>query len=472
MLTFTSRSRIEKFLECPRAGYINYLWGGRGIVPVRHAVPLATGIYTHEGLAALLIDVKNGNGNCSESTDACVRHVVAAYRREVESFQLESRENSANFAYVLAEQCALVEAFIRGFALSVLPGLLERYEIIDVEKEELAALDDSLLLQGRLDASLRERSTGDLHVVSFKTAASWDERNDRACEHDIQGLTETYLLEKRLEAHNNAIRILTSTALTSPDVEIPAKVIEATAKYKEYVGRFLENDKVMGVLMIYMIKGRRYEGSTEGRWEQHSPLIRGYRKVIGADVEYAHSLYYTNPENKSGKGRLGKGWEPFNVWEMEGGVKEWIRLLATGTIQPDEGNILEAQFKRPPAYFRNQEDIDSTLTQIQGIEAGIRDGIKAIQHYAPLVDVPNMDADYHRRLLDTLFPQRKRACDWPSTCEYQGVCYNTETFRDPFGMNKYESRVPHHDAEKEEHERLYKIDLVLDDPRREEETFV
>lgn len=474
-MTYTSRSRIDRFNECNRAGYINYMWAGRGVVPAASSVYFSTGIWTHDGLAKLFWGLSTiqkreeiTQAHVDELTDTAVVDAVYGYRESITSFQLEDdgehKEDPIHFGFVLAEQCALVEAFIRSFAIAVLPGILERYEIIDVEREEASELDSTLTLQGRVDVTLRERETGDLYLISFKTAAQYDKRQKKANAHDIQGLTETYLVEQRIKRENEALLKL-QVDLTEADTLFPTmhpQILRAAQKYNEYINRFGQAEKVMGVLMIYLVKGKRYESSSvAGRWEQHSPLIRGYRKVIGAEMEYAHSLFFNNPENKSGKGRLGKGWEPFNAWELEGGIKTWIDMLQMGDIQRDEGDILAAQFIQPAPYFRRQQDIDSQLIQIGGIETRIEQALEIVQE-------AEMGSDDHRGMLDAVFPQNKRACHYPRDCEFINVCYNDQVFIDPVGSGLFKWREPHHTLEKLQHGKLYGYGLPDMDYTRED----
>ena len=39
--------------------------------------------------------------------------------------------------YVYYEQASLIEAFIRGYAAFVLPQLIDRFEVVEVEREDL-----------------------------------------------------------------------------------------------------------------------------------------------------------------------------------------------------------------------------------------------------------------------------------------------------------------------------------------------
>jgi hypothetical protein len=437
-------------------GYIQFLWEGRGLVKRGASVYLSTGSYTHIGLEQIFKWCKNNNNENphDEIVNMACALATSKYREEIKErgFDLEDGEDRTNEKYVVEEQCALVEAFIRSFCFVVLPDLLAQYRVVDVEREEEHE-EGNLVIQGRIDVILEELTTGHIYIISFKTSAGWDRRQEKANEHDNQGLSETYLLEKRLANQNEYIDLV-SNNLQPTEERTSKEVIKATQKYLEYINKFRKNDKVMGVLMIYFLKGKRYETSEgSGRWEQKSPLIRAYRKLVGVEYEYSGSLYYPKPENKSGWGRLGKGWEDFPVWEEEGGVKEWIRKLASDEIQGGR-ELLAKQFKIPTAYFRKEEHLQSWYRQTRAIESDIKRKNDFIQSRG-VVQVISF-----REQLDISFPQRRRNCHYPNDCQYVGICYTDGIFDDPIGSGKYMWRIPHHEAEAREHEKLYSISAV------------
>lgn len=458
-LVYSSRSRLESFLDCPRLGYIRYLWDGRGITKRAASVYLSTGTYTHIGLEFIFRWAKN-NANAFDNiipielVDEAVIIAVSAYAKEIglRGFELEEGEDKANERYIVLEQCALVEAFIRSFAIRVLPDLLSRFKVVDVEREEIV-VDGNLVMQGRIDVILEEITTNDLYIVSFKTAAQWDRRQEKSNEHDNQGLSETWILEHRLREENQIIdHLITHVGFEGLPFDVDPKIKAATGKYLSYIDKFRKNEKIMGVIMIYLLKGKRYESSSyPGRWEQHSPLIRAYRKLVGTTYEYAPSLYFNNPSNKSGKGRLGKGWEPFTVWDCEevGGIKGWIERLADPNINVGMGeDVIANSFKIPPPIFRNQDHIDSWVRQAKYIEGDI-------QNKLILIDSLTRNDISLNEALDSTFPQTRRHCHYPNDCSYLNICYNTEVFNDPLGMFMY--RKAHHKAELEYLEDKYPI---------------
>ena len=68
---------------------------------------------------------------------------------------------------------------------------------------------------------------------------------------------------------------------------------------------------VTGTSFCHLIKGKREENKDRGGYMTKHPFIYGYRRGGLNGISYAHSFWFPNPMNESGKGRLGKGWEPF-----------------------------------------------------------------------------------------------------------------------------------------------------------------
>lgn len=397
MVVRTDRSRLELAMRCPRARWYGYHSGpeGRGIQRTRRNVNLLTGSAVHEGLALLPGDV-----------DGAVAHAHGWMQDELANREIELDMNESQGA-VFAEQMALTEALIRVFDRVALPKLLEDYEVIESEREECQPLAEGLELMGRVDKVVRAKDSGDLHLWSFKTAASWDQRKDKSAQRDVQGLSEAWLVEQRLQ------------------------------------------EQVAGVQMIHLMKGRRSEHPKgSGQWVTWNPLIRGYRKHGVVGTEYAHS--YDWQDGETGR-RLGKGWERFEVWaEYPGGVKQWIEDLAGGLIQPeaDPAGLLERQVIMPMPYVRDEGEQASWLTQVRAQETEIAMAVDGVQ--AMMAEAEPRLAQHS---LDSSFPQYRHSCSYPSECQFANICYGSETYRaDPLATGDYEARQFNHPIEGEDAE--------------------
>ena len=438
-----SRSRYETFQRCQRLGYLQYHFDGKGITRKGKSMFLTTGTYTHLGLEMLLKETKKKNALPSVADlDYIIAQVREKYRFDVfqtrSGAELAEKITSSGFdlsdegpltdfewhkaqLWVLAEQSALVEAFIRVFYHKILVEWWRDYKIVMVEKDMTfpfvkgvapGNIPFSVIQSATIDVVLQHRETKDIFIGSFKTAASYDTRKAKANAHDTQGLSETWAFEKyALEEKGRAV-------------------------------------KTAGVLMLFFIKGRRQQIPDSVIWETINPLIRGYRRMGLDGVEYAHSYKFPNPKNASGWGYLGKGWEPFYAWQSTsasggvGGVKGWIDLLLKGEIQPECGDVLEQFLRQPESYLRTTEEVTSWLIQTQNEE--LRIGEK-------LVQIKKREGNPEARALamDTLFPQSRGSCHYPMDCSMLSVCHGTPEERtNPLGSGEFCHREPHHEAER------------------------
>jgi hypothetical protein len=340
-----------------------------------------------------------------------VSHAQFWYEAQVKAAQIDLEMSEDQF-YVVQEQMRLAEGLLRCFAKVTLPRLLEEFEVLEVEREEdeiIAGPDImtgkywdmnikpvfELRLMGRVDALVRERSSGDLYLWSFKTTATWDKRKDKSAEHDQQGLSEAWLVEQRL------------------------------------------GEKVMGVQMIHLVKGRRAEHPKgSGRWITFSPLIRGYRRPGTVGTEYAHSWEW---DDGDGSHRLGGKWERFDVWtEYVGGVKQWIEDLDAMVIQPQAPSPLEGQILTPMPYFRQPEDMQNWLEQTRAQELRIEESKGLL----------GGQVTHDPLWLNAHFPQHRHACHYPGDCQFLRLCFGSEDYRrDPVGTGDFKVRELNHPIE-------------------------
>lgn len=467
MITFhASRSRYETFDSCKRRGFLNYHYNGTGLQRKGKSIHLSTGIWTHKGFEMICKWVMKNNHQIpsEEMLDHFVQVTKQGYfdyvfpevqlrKGLIEGFEtaeegMDWQGNKRQFTneekqkiqqYLIEEQSALVEAFMRLFVAKILPRWVERFKIVTVENDMSFPLvkifnkfenqpDYEIIQSATIDVVLQERDTKDIYIVSFKTNnANYDIRHEKANLHDTQGLSEIWSFEECLR--NKGM-----------------------------------NKLVMGVQMLFFIKGKREETEEgSGVWETKSPLIKGYRKLGLNEVEYAHSMYFPNPGNKSGWGRLGGGWESFDVWKDEevGGIKGWLKMLEGGGIQPECGDILEPVLSpekkkkfviiEPRPYYRQPQDIESWLVQTKEEEKRIAERLIGAAQASIVNPIISGDATktFHAEMeaLNMFFPQNHKNCHYPGDCSFVNICFGTSEQREnPLG-GEFEAREPHHKAE-------------------------
>jgi hypothetical protein len=416
--------------------------------PERLDVPLTTGTIVHHGINLLL----SGRGVEDAVGESREKYLQAVKDRQLEINLTEQQE------YVIAEQIALTEAHIRLAHLRIIPRLLEKYGLIASEKELLNPLTPEITLMSRPDGILYDRGQHGVYTLSWKTAADPDDRTLEDAQHDDQGLSESWSVERWLAA------------------------------LFDYPGAPLNPPPTVdGVVMIWLHKGRRYESPKgSGVYISSSPLIRGYRKYrANGSPRFAWSWDYLQEsaypckncdgsgevpaETKKGTGKcseckgkgwtepgphvLGNTWQKFDVWEIPDGVKHWVEALHVGLIQPEAGNCLEMQYSWPAPYYRQPGDIEDWVKEVRHQETRIAGAIADIRYYEQYY---RENAAYPpvmlRSILDETFPHNRRACSYPKRCPAYDICWRSPVAKEePIG-NGYRWREPHHQAEVERFE--------------------
>jgi len=351
--------------------------------------------------------------------EQCVIAALRVYADELIGRGLDV-ELGEDAQWVTDEQRALIEGLVRAYAVAPtgLQALLEQYRVLEVEREDVwegftrAGLSEDgarIDFQARADGLLQERGSSDLYVLSFKTASNFDYRQEASNRHDVQGLSEAAVIERRLRA-------------TDPDA------------------------RIMGIQMVYLIKGQRTQGEEGGRYVTQSSLIHPWRKEGITEAEYAWRYKWAGPDvwPDSGKLRghtLGKGWTRVDIWN-DVGVKAWIDMLNSGTVQSDLGDPFDSIVNMPLPYFRQDRDVRDWIEQAKNQEA------RVIQDHQALEGVRAAQPELMRSVVNALAPGYRRSCDWPSKCQFQEVCFgDSSMLTSPLSTGLYEIRRPHHHAE-------------------------
>lgn len=421
--TLTDRSRIITAQECPRRRYLAYHAEGSGLTLKSQNIPLLTGTMVHRGLASLLL---------GEPIETVVADVVKAYGESVAARGLDVNATE-DMASVATEQIALAEALLRVYHRAQLPKLLAEYEVLEVEVDSVYRISESpaIDLMFRPDGLLRHKETNDLYVLSFKTASMYDGKRAEEGLMDMQGLSELAGTEARLSEMWHRL-------FAADPQDVSAEELGCTSALRDYLASVGSAPKVQGIKMEYLIKGLRKEDGDSGRYIQWSHLIRGWWKhgITEADNEFAWKYTFTKPDGSSG--RLGKGWERFNAWEMPFGIAGWIDMLASGSVQAGvvADDPIEAAIVAPVPYYRQASDVEDMLQQVIAQETRIANGL-VILNTATTPDERRID-------LNENFPQHRRSCLWPSRCSFLDLCKDSNIAADPLASGLYIRRVPHH----------------------------
>lgn len=433
---FFSRSAIETMDKCPVKWYWEYAYEGKGIRPEYTSIPLTTGTAVHKGVGYLLNCLQIGQVLDAERVLAAVQVAKDEYEKIVKS-QYKGVESNYGNEYTFIEQSNLTAALVILWALSEGKEIVRDYEIVEVEREERFRILPSnecrpynVDFEARADAILKsKRAKNDYLVYSLKTAKRFYDSQRESLKHDLQGITETLAVRNRWqEEDTNKSALLDHARLAG----FSKKHLEAL----ETVCKNNSGKSLIGVRYCVLVKGD-YKEPWEGADFRvtHNPLIRGYKKIDVAEKFYAHSWYFPNPNNKSGKGALGKGWEPFRVWE-EFELADWISGCWLGEIQPQAKQEIEKLVQTFEVY-RNREELETTkqelVTRLDRPEVGL----------AKLGKINPSELPF-------FFEKRRASCHYypgeANACEYIPICHQGRT---PEVGNGWEWREPHHEGEKE-----------------------
>jgi len=412
-------------------------------------------------------------------------------------------------AYLVAEQSALVEALVRAYSRRRLRPLLAQFEVLEVEREgdwELAWWYERVIMEGermlgpdhdsrvslrfmsRPDALLRERSTNQLYIQSFKTAASWDIRKARDAEHDMQGLSEGVEVERRLGDWHKCIHktcgLVGRPETPAATYHMPDGTIIPAPMFR-YLLSLSDAPRIHAIRYEYMLKGdRRSDRELSARLQldcrsQASHLVRCYEAVstpakgqntgsfkIG-DVCWSYDFIRVEDMRES---KLAwANWKIRPVWERDGGVRAWIDKLdsAAPLMSGEDSTVgmeprvlgfqcdaqtlgvtaqhpLDAVFLPPIICFRNDDDLRELFESMEYQEREIAERVVQIES--------TTDEGERRSLLAKYFPMNRHACEYPSQCIFarqgQSICYGSDTIRrDPLGSGHFVRRTFNHPQE-------------------------
>jgi hypothetical protein len=221
---------------------------------------------------------------------------------------------------------------------------------------------------------------------------------------------------------------------------------------------------IRGVQMAYLFKGRKIpakddtEGATGKAWRHNSPLIWGYRDQgfppkLAASREWRCSSPHPMRKSKwypdgecPGDGRnhlRGGDWQSFLASESMG-VKEWIELLASGELNPEEGDPLSACWGLPVPNFRQLHEVERWYRQTVVQE----DKIAAMLVGFPTrpIETNQVWEDFQGDL-DMTFPQHtERWCNdtYGSKCPAWEICHGPDQVaRYPLASGLYQLRRPY-----------------------------
>lgn len=194
-LIYIDRTRVAVRQECPRKRFLSFDYlpeellnapiDEAGIVRSLQSLPLLNGITIHAAHARLL---------AGWDIDRVVQEAHTEYTTEVNA---KGVFGEADVAGLIREQLAMLEGMVRMWARWRLPVILRDYELADfgsgpaIEQAWEWELAAGLRQRIRMDAILRRRDDGLLHILDYKSCGNASEAWRDKFEHDLQ--TELYV---------------------------------------------------------------------------------------------------------------------------------------------------------------------------------------------------------------------------------------------------------------------------------------
>lgn len=425
---YVSRSAIETYRNCPRAYYYNYLhepseveFRGSvpGVVPAKSNVFLEFGSAVHSAIESL----DKTCSNLPEAMKAAETYIQEAAK--VGWYGIEDNEYAQN--YTTKELALLAPAMVFLWAKVEIPYLLKKYSILVKEKPvskiwQKKDVNATLIAEFRPDMILRDRETGDITTYSLKTLTQWGWREQLEYPIALQVFTEIFGAELFLK-----------------------NTLEVRPELREKLP-----DRVRGTRFCFLVKGEREKVYSEtgdfSHWVISNPLLRGYKNIMGGSISYAHERKYPKPENKSGWGILGKGWEEFSVIEAKDLGKtpierltKWIGLIESSqTIGFKTGKqVITDLVAVPDEYDKDENEVKEVMQGFLGTAYEI------LEKRIKLNNSPKKEW-----LLPVLFPKNHGHCFRYGKCQYYEVCHKGSDIDILVADGIFKSRKPHHKEEK------------------------
>jgi hypothetical protein len=423
--------------RCARQRYLSYHWGptGYGITSRNDSLPLATGIYVHEGVAGFCAILQAEDRLPTlEETRAVVAETCAAYVARVEAKGFLGILGGEHTTETITEQKALISGLLWALRLKFLPWLHQTYRVLSAEQERLHFLTCTCGAGPLPPAEHAARGCSGKGLML---------RNDIIA-HRRQGTTLAYFEVKTTGWESDAW-----TDQWESDPQLGLGTLDAARTW---------GAEVTELYIIGLQKGarRRDKNDPEGRRKQLSALCYGYKRpgnppLVGEDWLPAYEWIDDNGELKrasrahkrAGIWEIGQGdYAPWRAYQHDdpGLTPEefWVRMLPTSVIE-------KVCFLLGPMN-RQDHQIASVRTSMIGEEERWQQVLWALYEAQQKHSWESVE---YQTVLDTLIPQswNCRPFGRDHQCEMYAICHKEEGWQDPLGSGHYVPRRPHHQTE-------------------------
>lgn len=455
---------------CPRARLLGYHIGpnGYGIQLKATKLPLMTGIAGHDGLAPILqwccdhddlilhaLQLKPVEGETLllvpyEIIRGAVKAAQEKYWKavEVRGFAYLEDEDTKS---VTREQNYLIEGMIWAWCLEVLPDVLLRGRVIEVEHDDTYVFDCTCGL-GEGIGTLQDHQARDCEGVGLM------------CRPD-------FLLETRQtqEIEYHEFKTTSLDSITFRDKwEVMIQMFAATLDAERRLGKHVQSIYIHG-----LIKGKRgqtYNPET-GKYDagpvlQNSVFCYGYKKAANPPMEqeeWAAQYEYVGEDGKNY--RLGKLWRKAGVWELPDALIPAGETKAEFWAKWIPPEVRKKNLVLIGPLSRQTLMVDHFLEEARGEERRWQEGLWKLYdlgtqileaHAEPYVPGMQLSTEdwwqivwpdpRFQFLMDRLFPRSYecRRYGGRNRCQFEDPCLLREGWGDPIASGRFIERRPHH----------------------------
>src|SRR6266852_1397499 len=389
ILRFTSRTAALTYQTCRRKRFLANHYASTGLSPESIDLNLETGSSVHRGLQHLFEHCRkeHPDGNFEEKCiNDSIEVAIDLFRKDLTEHSIALRgEESMFLSFIIAEHECLIEGLIRCFAIRRLPELLEEYEIIEVELDELyTEFSPIVYWQSRADAAFltKDYSKGVI-VCSIKTASEYADVTLRNIITDMQGNSEWAAIDARLKRDFKQF--------VSNEEDGTGHLEAIDIRWHKYFNWCYANNqipKVYAVQYEHLITGLWRDTDKSGLRKRQSFLVHPYKLEVMGGINAFTGTKSFSPSAykwKVNPGKQPKGWNKVDIWD-DIGIKNWIEMLATGQVQAEYGNPLDELIKTSDLVIRATEAdnsrIEEWLISTRFQEETIISNLEILEQYA------------------------------------------------------------------------------------------
>jgi len=420
---YFSRSMLETFQQCMFRGYLNYFTPGiqqallgqapAGMVRRAKAGSLLFGGAVHKGLEALF------QGKGEDEAAGTAQELLLA------TPMVEDRTGQPVTSWVMTEHLALCEAILRFLYRIHFKGLQEEFSVEATEQELnrtfYSAPEEEFIFQSRADAVLSSKSEDRFGkgILSIKTTKLLAEDSDNQ-----------YATGSKVENQANI------------DMQGVSEIWAAESTYPD----------ISWVQMLYLKKGERGPWKKKGMQDRifySNPLITGWKKT---DISNQYAWAYTGTKADGSRTTLSAAqWDRFWCFEEFSrpedplGVKTWLGMLEEKQAWPfSDGLWYNGLAKIPPPIYRSATDQEIFVARTTSLAHELIQKYKSVSSHS--ID------DLHGKLsvISSGFFDNRRACQWPSICDYYEHCHKGKLIVDKYLMPDEQYFVPRNPNHPEE----------------------